>query len=113
MKDNTIHFHHVRNVGRGKKDNYTLAILPQKDYVYVGISKCSRKDQFEKAKGRLIAQGRAEKAAAIDKADVLSDDYVTWSLSFNREHFGLTGERIKREVIAIATSELKSLSQNH
>lgn len=113
MKDNTIHFHHIRNFGRSKKDNYTLAILPKENTIYVGISKCSRKDQFEKAKGRLIAQGRAEKAAAIDKTnDLLNEDYITWSISIPRAAYGLEGDRIKREVIAIATSEIKGKSQS-
>lgn len=112
MKNNTIHFHHIRNFGRGKKDNYTIAILPKENTIYVGISKCSRKDQFEKAKGRLIAQGRAEKAAAIDKTgDEINEDYVTWSIALERNLFGLVGERIKREVIAIATAELKGRGQ--
>lgn len=113
MKTGTVHFHHVRNVGRGHKDNYTLAIFPKKYAIYVGISKCSRKDQFEKAKGRVIAEGRAKKAAELDNVDnVEKTQYVDWSIVIPRADYALEGEKIKREVVAIALSEIRVINSH-
>lgn len=47
-------FSHM-NLGRGKA---TLAIRVKGDDVEVGVSFCSPRDQFSKARGRLLAEGR-------------------------------------------------------
>lgn len=69
--NNAISFHHIRNVGRNGRENLTVAFIkdtvPDKEgidhkIIYVGVSRCSAKDQFNKAKGRLLAEGRAAKA---------------------------------------------------
>lgn len=113
MKNNTVHFHHIRNAGRRKNENFTLAILPTENTVYVGISKCAAMDSFVKAKGRKIAEGRARKAAAIaeNPADFTPDTYVTWSIEIPRKDYGLESEKIKREVIEIAKSEIRVIQQ--
>lgn len=63
-----INFHHIRNYDRKSKPQYTIAFVDGEDVktgdkvVHVGIAQCSRKDQFNKSKGRLLAEGRALKA---------------------------------------------------
>lgn len=102
-------FHHARNVGKRKKENYTFAIIPTERTIFVGIAKCSKRDQFDKAKGRMIASGRAVRAA--ETYENYDEDTVRWSLAIDREHFGLTGPRFKREVVALALSEVSELSK--
>ncbi len=41
------------------KRNVTFAGIVHEDKVLIGLAECSEKDQFVKAKGRLIATGRA------------------------------------------------------
>ena len=43
-----------------RKNGVTYAIIERDDYVYIGASRCSSNDNFSRAKGRLIAKGRAE-----------------------------------------------------
>lgn len=96
----TTQFHHIRNVGRKGRDNLTVAYIKDtrtdKDgnehkLIFVGISRCSRKDQFNKAKGRMIALGRAERArdnvnkgvfARIHRDSPYSDSFVAEVDSF-------------------------------
>lgn len=112
MKLNEISFHHMRNVGRGKKHNYTLAMLMTTSTVFVGIAKCSKLDSFVKAKGRLISEGRARKAKELAQANKTESarDYVKWSVQIDREAFGLTTDLIKREVIAICETEISEIN---
>ena len=42
----------------------TIAIIRHPNYIAVGISRCSKNDQFQKRIGRNIASGRAQKVAA-------------------------------------------------
>ena len=102
-------FHHARNVGKRKKENYTFAIYPTDTTIFVGIAKCSKRDQFDKAKGRMIAVGRAVRCA--ESYSTYEDETVKWSLALDREHFGLTGPRFKREVVALVLSEVSELSK--
>lgn len=44
-----------------KNERLSICGMFQQGILNVGISRCSNKDQFEKAKGRLVATGRAEK----------------------------------------------------
>lgn len=63
-----LQFAHVRNCAEGR--SYTLAytiaessnpLFPDAYEVIVGIAICAPGDQYEKAKGRLIATGRYDK----------------------------------------------------
>lgn len=63
-----LQFAHIRNCAEGR--SYTLAytiedstnpLFPEAFKVTVGIAICAPGDQYEKAKGRLIATGRHEK----------------------------------------------------
>ena len=46
----------------------TLYTIQDGNYIYFGISRCSKHDQFSKQHGRYIAEGRAE-LAFEDNAD--------------------------------------------
>lgn len=67
--ENKAHFTHLRNVGKGKKENYTIAFQFRGEDVHVGVAKCSRRDQFNKKRGRVIAEGRLERAMEGSETD--------------------------------------------
>lgn len=107
MKTN---FYHVRNVGRKNKEHVTVCYIPDtmqdKDgkehkIIYVGVARCSHKDQFVKAKGRMIAEGRAKRAqenikrgvfARISKDSPYPDAFATEVDSF-----------VKKDIIPMLT----------
>lgn len=107
-RNSQITFHHVRNVGKGKRENYTFAIIPTKDTIYIGVSKCSKKDQFDKKIGREIAFERASHAAYVGR---YGGRVPTWCIAIDRESYGLEGPRIKREIVAITRNELPYLQR--
>lgn len=107
-KNSQITFHHVRNIGKGKRENYTFAIIPTKTTIFIGVSKCSKKDQFDKKVGRDIAFERASHAAYIAR---YGGNLPVWCIAIDRESYGLEGDRIKREIVAITRNELPYLQR--
>lgn len=107
-RNSQITFHHVRNVGKGKRENYTFAIIPTKTLIFIGVSKCSKRDQFDKKIGREIAFERASHAAYNAR---YGGRLPNWTIAIDRKDYGLEGDRIKREIVAITRSELPSLQR--
>jgi len=50
---------------RSEKGNVTVAMEFDDDVAVIGVAFCSPKDRFNRAKGRLIAGGRCEKASIL------------------------------------------------
>lgn len=72
-----IKFFHFRDLGE-YSDAFracTAAVISCGGRVFVGLAVCSNSDQFSKAVGRAIAQGRAEKKLALGLA-VDTDGWV-------------------------------------
>jgi len=79
-------FHHYR-LSTG---NVTLCVklppLRSGDAICIGGARCSHKEQYNKAKGRLISSGRAVAGRTTSSAKVyhltsLSSDHVVWAFA--------------------------------
>jgi hypothetical protein len=105
-------YHHLRNHGRGKKYNHTLALLIEEDYIHIGIAQCSKKDQFSRKIGRQVAVGRAKMMK--DRNDGVSRRSTGWGLTLHRVAYGFDqykagDKKLDESLIEIALSEISDI----
>lgn len=85
MSNKTHYYYYVRK-DENVKNDYTFALVAQDNgYFNVGMAKCSTKDNFSKATGRLIAEGRAVKKpiVIIPPTKFAVDKLKEWILNNN------------------------------
>jgi transposase len=108
---NDIIYHHVRNVGKTKKDNYTFAIIPKDNTFFVGVAKCSRKDQFARKVGRAIASSRVQRYFDQTKCHLEDDRPIRGAFEI---YFPPTEEidATSKDFTAILMSEVRDISRH-
>lgn len=106
---NKVRFHHVRNVGRSKKYNYTIAIMADEKSYHVGLSQCSSNDQFCRAVGRNIAKHRAEQVARYQAGLLTKQPKYSLTIHADDELAHLSIKQREQAIIEIAISEAREV----